>query len=202
MLPEVNLLPKYERSDSVLYNIFIIGLIAVALLSAVQIYFYINTKNSVEDAEARVAELKAEKDILEKSIAVLESDDIFGFESAVAYVDSYRQPVSKLVNEFITLLPDHSYLSKFSYNYDTVNIDTQFESIKDSSVYIADLTDSAYLENVVIDSLGTITYDSEINETEERYEVLPRYRAEYSMQINHQSLTREEESDEESVSGE
>lgn len=205
MLPEVNLLPKYERSESVLYTVFIIGLVICILLFAMLGYLYFTKKGDLGASQERVTSLEEEKTLIETKINAQNVDEKSFLDQAIAYVERYEAPTSILVDEFITLLPEHGYLSTYSYDYESVTIETQFETITDASTYIDDLTNSAYLNGVVIDQLETFTLEQETEEEvqiEERYEIIPRYQVSYSMQVNHNSLAGEEENDETAISGE
>ncbi|GGN48879.1 PilN domain-containing protein [Oceanobacillus indicireducens] len=209
MLPEVNLLPKSERAESRLYSLFFIGLILIVLASGLLIYFYFKTSSDLEDAEARVAALNKEKTILETRLSSLDTEnETTTLTDALAYAESYQLPTSKLVDEFITLLPDHAYLSRFEFDYHSIMIETQFETIPAASIYVADLTESDLLEEVIIEEVLSLPLyeeeddEEEINAVEERYEFIPRYAARYSMQVDHQSLVRKGENDETAISGE
>lgn len=205
MLPEVNLLPKYERSESVLFHIFIAGLLLCTLLFAVLGYFYFTAKSDLNETEESVSNLTQEKNLLEANINSLNPEQTTSFDQALTFVESYQTPTSLLVNEFIKLLPDQGYLSELTYDYDAVTVETQFETMTDASVYIRDLVDSAYLNHVEIDYMETFTLEEETEETEQledMYEAIPRYLVSYSVQLNHPSLAGEEENNEKSISGE
>lgn len=209
MLPEVNLLPKYERAESRLYGLFIVGLILIVIAIGGLAYFYFATSSALEDAEDRVAALNEEKIILETRLSSLDTEsDAPSFSDAVAFVESYQLRTSELVDEFITRLPAHAYLSRYDFDYNSVTIETQFETIPATSDYVADLTESAYLDSVIVEEVLAFTHHPEgndeegINAVDGRYEVIPRYDVRYSMQVNHENLAREEENDEAVISGE
>lgn len=187
MLPEVNLLPEYERSGSVLYKVFIISLLLVLLLAGVLTYFFISTNNKLEQTENNITDLRQEKKLMEMKIAELETGGLPSLEVAVEYIEAYRQPTSLLIDEFVKLLPKDGKLSTFSYNYQTVEIQTLLESIKDSSAYLSSLADSKYLEGVVIDQLTGLEYE----ENEGNLTPPEKYEVDYSMGVKHHRLVEE-----------
>lgn len=185
MLPEVNLLPKYERSESILYRIFIIGFIFIILASGVLGYFYFSAKGHLNTAEESITALNEEKAVLETRLHAVNTEEKVSLKEVVAYLESYHIPTSMLIDELVTLLPAHADLSQFSYDYHSIDIETQFETIPDTSAYIANLIESAYLDEVVINRIEAILQGESEN--------ILGYHADYSMQINHQNLAGEEE---------
>ncbi|MFD1066568.1 hypothetical protein [Oceanobacillus locisalsi] len=205
MLPEVDLLPKYERGESILFKVFIAGLILCVLLFAVLGYFYFSTKATLADTEESVNALTQERDILSAEINNLESEQTTAFDQAIVFVENYDSPTSLFVDAFITLLPENGYVREYAYDYDSVTVETEFETMSDASAYIGHLNDSAYMNNVEMDYMETFTLEEEAEETElqnDMYDVVPRYRVSYSLQVDHQSLAGEEENDETAISGE
>ena len=202
MLPEVNLLPKYERTESLLYNVFIVGVILLILMSGILAYFYFTTKSELATVEERVESLNHDKELLEASISGMQQVETTNFEDIVAYVDSFSTPTSILVDELITLLPEHGYLSTFTYDFNTIQIETQFETLPDSSTYVVNLLKSRYLKDVEVNQISTFSLDRETGDLSADYDVIPRYHVDYYLEIDHDSFAGEEEENEESVSGE
>ncbi|AXI09690.1 hypothetical protein CUC15_12485 [Oceanobacillus zhaokaii] len=198
MKPEVNLLPKYERYNNVPFILFIIGLVVCLLLSGTLICFYVTTNGELTKAEANVSQLTEEKTLLEARVNILNTNDSSTLEGAIAYAEQYVVPTSTLVDEFIVLLPESSYLSYFLYDYETVQVETQFEVLTDTANYVEALTNSAYMKNVVIDEVETFDHETEDidEEMDRRYEVIPRNHAHYSLEVNKEALVEEEETDE------
>lgn len=56
MLPDINLLPEYERENSLLYILFWIGLIISFILFGVLGYFYFTEKNSMKETDSLLQE--------------------------------------------------------------------------------------------------------------------------------------------------
>ncbi|RDW16339.1 hypothetical protein CWR48_16985 [Oceanobacillus arenosus] len=198
MKPEVNLLPKYERYNNVPFILFIIGLVICLLLAGALIYFYVTTKGELNDAEANVSQLTDEKTLLEARVNALNTNDSATLASAIDYAEKFKVPTSKLVDEFMELLPDHSYLSYLLYDYETVQLETQFEVLTNTAYYVDALTNSPYMENVVVDKVETFEHGSEDPNAkiENQYEIIPRNHAYYSLDVNNEALIEGEETDE------
>ncbi|RLL47867.1 hypothetical protein D8M04_00890 [Oceanobacillus piezotolerans] len=202
MLPDINLLPKYERQNSLAFTLFITGLVTCLLLFAVLIYFFITLKDNLAETEESISQLTEEKSLLEARMNALMTEDESGgsFESAVTYAESYIIPTSDFIHELITLLPENSYLNNYNYDYQSVTVETQFETMNDAAGYIAVLQNSNYIDDVVINDITTL--DPVAEQTAEEgmgskfFDVIPRYIVNYSIDVNQAFLTREEGTDE------
>ena len=201
MLPDINLLPKYERQSSIAYILFLVGLVISIVLFIVLIYFYFSTKNSLEDTEQQVNQLTQEKTILEERLAQATTDDgADTLENAVAYAEHHIVPTSTFIDELFTLLPENSYISNYNYNYQTVDIETQFETMHDAAAYVEQLNESNFVRNVVVNQMNTVELATEQQEEEvndERlFETIPRYNVSYSIDVNQNYLKEEGNKDE------
>lgn len=198
MLPDINLLPKYEKQNSVTYILFIIGLVIVILLFGVLLYIYFSSKSSLEDTEQNLTQLNQEKTILEERLNNANSDDDTGtLESAVEYAELHIIPTSNFIDELFEILPENGYLSNYNYGYQSVDIETQFETMSDAAAYVAELNRSESVRNIVVNEISTFELsatgetEEEINE-EELFETIPRYNVSYSIDVNQEYLKREE----------
>lgn len=172
------------------------------LMSGILAYFYFTTKSELATVEERVESLNHDKELLEASIAGMQQVETTNFEDIDAYVDSFATPTSILVDELLALLPEHGYLSTFTYDFNSVQIETQFETLPDSSTYVIHLLGSKYLKNVEVDQINTSSFELESMDMLAEYDVIPRYHVDYSLEIDHDSFAGEEEENEKSVSGE
>lgn len=198
MRPEVNLLPKYERYSNASYILFIVGLVICLLLAGTLVYFYFSTKSELETAQASVNTLTEQKNDLETRLNTEGTSDSDSLEDAIMFAESYVIPTSILIDELFVLLPDNSYLSDYLYDYNTVKIETQFEEGSDTADYVDELTNSPYMDNVKIDLVEAYEpFPGETNDMDTivNYDVLPRYNAFYSFEVNGIEL-REEVADE------
>lgn len=197
MKPQVNLLPKYEKYSNLAYIIFIILLVLLIVLSGVLTYFLIKERSTLEEKKAEISRLSDEKSILLAQISSAEETETTSIVDAVDFAKSQAVPVSKLVDELVELLPENSYLVNYRYDYESVTIDTHFETMTDVAEYMELLTNSHYLLDAKVEYIDTQeveeTEDQEKTEEESEYPILPRYQTTYSMDVNQQELMKEEE---------
>lgn len=203
MLPDINLLPKYEKERSLLYIIFIIGLILAFLLTGFVVYQYITVSNELKEVNTRNTELAEAKEILELQMTKQEPDEKEGMKEAVAYAERYVVPTSKLIDQLMTFLPATGYLSQYEYQEGKVAIDAHFETMTDASTYVAKLDASEFIKNAKVNSLETFELDASETSTEDEaddesaaevispFELLPRYQVTYSFEINSFQLKKE-----------
>lgn len=194
MIPEINLLPKYERQNTVLYRLFIIGLIAIVLLFTGIVYLYVQTKSEIGKVDEQNQELVEQQELLELQLANAGSDKPDSLESMISFAEGYVVPTSKLIEEFIDLLPDHAYVSSYDYVFGTVEIESQFETKSDVSTYLSNLLQSDYMNDVKIDQVESMELEDE--DSEDVYSIIPRHNVHYSFDINLAKLKEEAKEDE------
>ena len=195
MLPDINLLPEYERENSLLYILVCIGLIIIIILLGVLVYVYFTEKNSMKETDSLLQELYDEKSQLEEQLAALtteeETDSIV---NAATFIENHLIPTSAFIDELITLLPENGYLSNYNYTYQSVDIETQFETMGEAADYVSALLASNYVKDAMINEIYTFELSSEENEAgeneEEMFNVIPRYNVSYTIDVD-QSFMRE-----------
>lgn len=204
MLPDINLLPKYKKERSLLYILFIIGLILAFLLTGFLIYQYITIKDELKHVTAQNTELVQKKEALELATATQEPNEAESMEEAVAYAEKYVVPTSKLIDQLMTFLPTTGYLSKYDYQQGNVAIESHFETMTDASTYMAQLDASDFIKNAKVNRIETFELEAPASETENEenaiemspFELLPRYQVTYSFEVNSVQLKRENKENE------
>src|SRR5690606_17727101 len=175
-------------------------LILCFLLIVLLIFFYINTKNSLADAEQNLENLNHEKTQLEQEIATINTEgQNESIEEVVTFTEKHIVPTSYLIDEMMDVLPTNGYLSNFNYNYETVNIETQFEEMSDAATYIVELNKSEYVKDIVVNQMNTFEQGlSEVEEGSEDdyYHAIPRYNVSYSIDIHQTNLREASDQDE------
>lgn len=202
MLPDINLLPKYERRSSLLYYLFICGIIVWILLLSFIIYQFINEKSQLKEVEIEKTELTAIKESLERRLLQLESSGVGGLEEMIGHVEKHTIPTSPFIDRLMTLLPEQGNLVEYSYTEGAVEIDTQFETMSDASEYVAALNASDHIRDIKIDKVETFELgapqetEAQEDENGETYTVIPRYHITYSIDVNRTNLMKEANEDE------
>src|SRR5699024_4999579 len=155
MIPEINLLPKYERQNIVLYRIFIIGLIAVLLFFIGLTYTFFHTKANISKVEEQNEQLAEQRALLEAQLANAGSNRPESLATVVHFAEKQVVPTSMLIEEFNHLLPSNAYLTTYDYIFGTVDIEAQFKTKSDISTYIGSLLDSDYMNDVKLNRVET-----------------------------------------------
>lgn len=196
-LPDVNLLPKYERQSRSAYYIFI-TMIVIILISFILLgFYYFSTKNKVQTAEAEYEELSIEVEGLEAQVQQYESGGASSLEQAVAFAENHNIPTSAFIVELDTLLPEQSYLSEYEYGSQVAEVTSHFETLDSVAGYTTELITSDYIRDTKVDEVTTfILKDEEQEENEVDFETTPRYEAFFTLQINKQKLKGATQKDE------
>ena len=188
MQPDINLLPKYERQRSILSIIFISGFVIWLLVASLLTYQYVHTKSALKQINAQVEELTEKKANLEREAAAMQSFEQASLASAVEYAESVTFPTSRLIDNLIELLPEHSYFSNYDYNEGEVKIQSQFETMDVAAEYVAKLVASDYINEVKVEKVES--FDIEGSD-QIRFNTLPRYDVTQLLQANIQKLKEE-----------
>jgi len=156
MIPDINLLPKYERQNIVLYRIFIISLIVVLLTFIGLTYTYFHTKANISKMAEENELLVEQQTLLEAQLANAGSNKPESLEAVVNFAEEQVIPTSVLIEELNNLLPNNAHLTTYDYVPGLVEIESLFETKSDASTYIIHLLESNYMNDVRIDQIETI----------------------------------------------
>lgn len=196
-LPDINLLPQYERHSERSFYAFIILFIFIIISFVLIGVFYFTTKSKLADVETELDELETRAEQLQIELSALESDGSSSLETAVTFANQNTYLTSILIEETVDLLPDHSYLKDFDYDVRETNITAHFERFDHISQYTTKLTTSNITEDVKVNEIETFDLKEEIIEGEEiLFHVIPRYELHMSVQVNKDALKEAEEQDE------
>ena len=195
-LPDINLLPKYERQSTSLFYWFIAIIIFILLLFIAIGYFYITGKNDLEAIEAELAQLDETVETLELEIAGLSADDQATLEQAVAFAENYEIPTSVLVAELDYLLPSDSYFTEYQYRNQVAEITTHVETLDQVAAYTSDLKESEYIRDIQVDEIEVFEPDPDVEVNIVDFDWIHRYEAQHTIQIHKQHLKEGAEADE------
>ncbi|WP_062355439.1 PilN domain-containing protein [Bacillus kwashiorkori] len=191
MLPEINLLPKYEKENSIIQLIVLIFIILWALLLSFIVFQYFQTKSDKQVLDQRIETLTLEKSTLETKLTNQNSEEKATLADAVNYAQMLTAPTSKLVEELLALLPENSYLSSYSYGSSQLSVQTQFESLDIVATYVRSLVASPFFTDVKVNNISTFTIE-EVADSEEKYDTIPRYDVSFSLSVNRSALVLED----------
>lgn len=156
MIPNINLLPKYERENVVLYRLFTVGLIVAALILIGLIYTFFHTKTSISKLDEQREQLTETQTLLETKLANVETGKPESLASIVQFAEEYVVPTSMLIEEFVNLLPEHASIRTYDYVFGSVGLESVFITKNDIPTYVVSLVDSDYMNDVKIDRIETM----------------------------------------------
>ena len=195
MLPDINLLPKFERQRSLFVIIFLIAFLIWFIFTALLVFHYFHTKNTLERTQTEVEQLTELKTTLEQQVHSADAADASSLANAVEYAENVTYPTSALIDNLITLLPDYAYLSEYAYDEGSITIQSQFETMDVAAEYVARLVGSDYINDVKVDEIETFTIDED-EEDDTSYTTVPRYDVRHSLEANMNKLKGEADADE------
>jgi|SRR5690625_3571851 len=194
-LPDVNLLPKYERQSAGAFYLFLAIIILTLLAYGFIGVYYFTTKSKLTNAEATYTELSEKADGLRAQVDELETGGT-GLAQAVTFAENYNIPTSILIEELNEYLPERGYLSEYSYSNQVAEVTTHFEALDVVAGYTTDLLTSDYIRDTKVDNIETFLLKEEENATTVDFSTIPRYESKFTLQINKQNLkgaSREDE---------
>ncbi|MBS4208948.1 hypothetical protein [Bacillus sp. FJAT-50079] len=186
MLPDINLLPKTEKERSLLYLLFIVGIVIALLTILFMTYKYIVLKQDIKSVTNKNNELILRKETLEGQLEG--SFDKGKLTNAVDYAEKYVLQTSKLIDGLIGYLPPTGNMNEYHYKLNDVEVISQFANMTDVSSYVAKLSESDLVKNVKINRISTVLTEPEV---EDALNLPSRYVVTYSFQINRATLKKE-----------
>lgn len=187
-LPDINLLPQYERQSERSSYLFII-FVLITILSFILIgVFYFITKNNLTAAEKEYEQLNEREEVLLTEIDQLDIGGGPTLADAVAFAEQQTIETSHLVSHLANLLPANSYLSTYEYDSSGASISAHFKELNIIANYTTNLTDSDFLLDTKVNDIQAVMEDES--------DVVNYYDTQYTLDVNKQKLKKETKEDE------
>lgn len=190
MVPEINLLPQFERRKS--SNLLLImGGIVIGLLIVFLCIQYFSLKKEINGLEAEETQLVVERDLLSAEISSVNPEEQGTHSTAVTFVEKVSYPVSPLIDEIYSLIEANTYLRSYLFDETGILLSADFETMNEISLYIEKLLNSNYFSDVKVESVSTFEPVGEQDaETEDvNFDVQWRYSATIHLEINESYLS-------------
>ncbi|MGO4888575.1 PilN domain-containing protein [Anaerobacillus sp. MEB173] len=187
MLVDINLLPKRLRTSSFLIVLLGVFVLIWLLMLTVFMFVYFDLRGDIEAAEVRKAQLIEQRLELEQQQASTVGRHNVTLQEAVEHIEKLTVPTTILIDDLMNCLPDHAYLSTFSYNNGLAAIQTQFETLEDISLYVTQLTESPFLVDVKVNTITSFEFDWE---DEGNHSVIPRYDVNFTLEVDRGELVK------------
>lgn len=194
-LPDINLLPRYERrrSSGIILPLLFVLLVLGAFVTVGTLYFMWNKEIdhlAVQDKSAsdKITVLQAEIDKIDQV-------DLSAREESIAFIDGHDIPTSIFIEELYNLLPDQAYLSSYAYGNLQASVTTEFESLDYVASYLSKLEHSDYMIDAKINNVTTFKLKDE-ETTLTPFNMLTRYQSNFTIDVNASTLKGASPSDE------
>lgn len=192
-IPDINLLPKHERTTSTGYYIFIGLLIVLIVAYGLLAYSYFSTKSNVKEEKSTHTSLLEDKELLETQIDESATDEHAKLQDVVAFIENHTLNTSIFMEEVNNLRQENSYVSEYLYADQEAEVILHFETLNDIADYTTRITNSDLSKDVQVDEIDTFSLDAE---DEEIFQVIPRYESIFTIQLQQEELREELEANE------
>ncbi|GGA35591.1 hypothetical protein [Psychrobacillus lasiicapitis] len=184
MVPEINLLPKRERQKS--NSILLLVISSILILTILVLFFiqYLTVKRDIETLIADETYSTAERDDLTQVVTDLKVSGQGDLQTSVTFAERVSYPVSPLLIEVNALLEPHTYLRQYEFVERSIHISVDVETMKSLSLFVDKLLISDYFSDVKVESVTNFELSNSEENTEKKYEIIPRYSAILNLDID------------------
>lgn len=190
MVPDINLIPRVERSQQGSKLTYILLAILAFLILSLLAWQYFAAKADVTELQNEETNLIAQRDQLLVDVSLAQSGNQGGLLQSLQFVETVSYPVSPLINEILGLQPNNSYLRNFTFSPENVSITIDFETLSDVATYVNRLSNSAYFSDGQVLSITNSELGGELGTAEEgtNFDVIPRQSVEIRLLIDENFL--------------
>lgn len=189
MIPNINLMPKIEKGPTSLKFAFIMVGILSMLTIILLAFLYYSAKNEVADAISTRERLIATRDELQVNVTSLDMQNQESLQESVTFVERVSYPVTPIISETKNLLPPNTYMRSYEFSTSGVTVIVDLETLNAVSVYISDLKDSPYFNDIKVGTIEAFEIDSKNEEQREpKFAEVPRYEIEIELTINEEYI--------------
>lgn len=187
MLVDINLLPQKEKRNSAIAVFFIFIIILAAGCGG---YLWLEQKQ-LADHEKRLqtelATVQQLKSLVQQSPNSPDNPNAEEkLQTALTWAENYPISTYKLLRHITSLLPERGFVLAFSYQESgNVQLSVQFDSSRDAAFFLKSMQESEFIQNA---NLLSITTERVSSESESDLSILPRYFAQYTVQIDKKAI--------------
>lgn len=185
MLVDINLLPQKEKKRSWGLITILIGLIIVGVFFLTLWLLYHSQLRTVEQLNRELTINQELRKVYEDSQSTQATTPTEELEQAVKWVESNHKETYILLEHLTALLPERGFIQNYSYeSLGTLSLSVQFDSTRQAADFLNHLRASSYMKSVDLQSVSTIELEEDILEDDP----LPRYIANFSIELNVEKL--------------
>ena len=193
MLVDINLLPKKEKKKSIYLLIMLLLIVVMAAASYYLWHLYSDQLETKQKLQTELTNVKVEKTALETKAAEPDQNDTVNkLTAAVQWANNQQSSTYSLLRNIASLLPERGFIMNFSFQEDgAASLSVQFDSSREAAYYLKSLSTADFIVKAELLTIQTETLESDT--VIDEYAVLPRYTADYQLQVDTTKLRQEEE---------
>jgi len=185
MIPDINLIPKLEKSQQGSKLLYILIAIITLLVLSLFMWQYFSARAEIAELKREEANLIAQRDQLNQDVVAQQPANEGTLEQSLQFVEMVSYPVSPLINEIQGLQPSNSYLRTYTFSPESVSISIDFETLTDVSTYVSRLSNSSYFTDGQVLSITNSGLGEELDdEGTTNFDVIPRQSVQITLLIN------------------
>lgn len=189
MIPNINLMPKIEKGPTSLKFAFILVGILSMLTIILLAFLYYSAKNEIADAISTRDTLIATRNELQVNVTSLDTKNQESLQESVTFVERVSYPVTPIISETKNLLPPNTYMRSYEFSTLGVTVIVDLETLNAVSVYVSDLKNSPYFNDIKVGTIEAFEIDSKNEEQREpKFAEVPRYEIEIELTINEEYI--------------
>ncbi|MEJ9210669.1 hypothetical protein [Bacillus smithii] len=202
MLVEINFIEKKKKPSYLLIGLFILLVLCIFLLVFLLIYGHSLQKQEAELQEKVDFATKLQAAKMKANHQNPEVESFHQYETAVKWAQNQPIETTKVLKELTEKLPERGYLLLFSLTDDQkADMIVQFDTKSEIAYYLKRLNEISWIKKATLKSFGVPpetndTTDSGTDDTTIDPTTLPRYQAEYVLQLETSKLKIDTEKDE------
>lgn len=187
---EINLLPKKARKNRFHIILLFLVLLIVVLMFIFTYFYQQNLEQTKRHLDIEIQQTIALQVSLEQQATGADSE-FNEFATIVERLESDQKPISRLLEVLVSQLPDRGFMLEFEYgNEGIITTDVQFDSQREAASYLHALDGLTVVQEAMVDEIQT--EDLSENEVQGSGEMLPRYIATYTINLNTDVLSNVE----------
>jgi len=210
MLVEINFIEKKKKPFYLLIGLFILLVLFIFLLVFLLIYGHSLQKQEAELQEKVDFATKLQAAKMKANHQNPEVESFHQYETAVKWAQNQPIETTKILKELTEKLPERGYLLLFSLTDDQeADMIVQFDTKSEIAYYLKQLNEISWIKKATLKSFGVppqtndttgsvngYTTDNATDNTAIDPTTLPRYQAEYVLQLETSKLKIDTEKDE------
>ncbi|RHW39485.1 malate synthase [Lysinibacillus yapensis] len=190
MVPDINLIPREERTQQSSKLLNLLLAILVLLILSLLVWQYFSARADVTRLGNEEANLIAQRDQLSANVNSLQPENQGSMQQSLQFVETVSYPVTQLIYEIQGLQPSNSHLRSYTFSPESVTVLLDFETLSDAATYVSRLSNSAYFTDGQVNSVTNSDLGGELeSENEIDFDVVPRQSVEITLLLDRAYLT-------------